>query len=111
MNPPTIVSLEDELRGLYNVKKHASEFDRIVEGHMDWGGCTEIKRSYEPAVIDGMIAVGEAVLRGELPIGLEDTSHGRRNFADLNGIRLHFFAEYLHDADLPEEYRYQEPKR
>lgn len=107
MNPKTYVSLEDEIRGLENIKQYADTFDRIFTGHVGWGGDLRFSGSFEPDVIDRMIAVGKNVLSGELEIKLEEEEgHGIRNYAELGRTRLYFFKQFLRDEDLPQEYRY-----
>lgn len=61
INPPTYVSLETELRGLLNIKKHSNEFNRIASGLMGRGGNLDILMSVDPSVIDRLIAVGLCV--------------------------------------------------
>ena len=108
MNPPTIVSLEDELKGLYNVKQYRGQYDCIWGGHADWGGHVGFMKSFDPGVLDRMITVGEGVLNQELEIFEESGSHGTRNYAKKGQTTLFFFREYLHDEDLPKEYRYKD---
>ena len=109
INPPTIVSLEDEIRALYHIREHEAEYDRIFGGHPEWGGHYDHITGMEPAVIDRMIRVGEAALRGEIPIGEETGSHGDRSYAAIGQTTLFFFRRYMYDTDLPEEYRYADP--
>lgn len=109
MNPPTVVSLEDELAGLENVKAHRAEFDRIYGGHLDWGGHPQQQLSFSPAVLDRMLEVGRGALDGTLEIYQESGSHGTRNYAQKGRTRLYFFGKYLHSSDLDEQYRYDAP--
>ena len=109
MNPPTIVSLEDEVRGLENILRHKDEYDCVWGGHSDWGGNISFIHSFDRDVADRMLAVGRAALAGEIPVFLEEGDHGTRNYAEIGSTRLYFFGQYMRDGDLPEEYRYRDP--
>lgn len=103
INPPTWVSLEQEVRGLEHVNRHRSEFDRIIGGHVGWGGNLSRAVSMEPAIIDRLIAVGKGVLTGELPIRHENAPGcGKRDWAERDGVRLYFFGQLLRDENITE---------
>lgn len=101
INPPEYISLETIIRGLENIKGHSGEFNRIIPGHMGWGGNLNDMRSLEPSLIDRLLDVGRKIMNNTIEIGIEDSEiMGRRGFGQLGSTKLYFFPQYLHDADL-----------
>jgi hydroxyacylglutathione hydrolase len=91
INPPMLVTLEEEVRGLENLLAHAAEYERIIPGHLGWGGDLSLITSVEPMVVEKLLSIGRSLMLGKLQIHKEKTeAMGDRLYGEEAGYKLYF---------------------